>query len=181
MATTILKATAGRYIGDAVDKLGPADPYYEYSEVNGKKKRKQEAKILKKVKKRAYYLDRGFKLCGLQCGWTFFLGLIPFLGEIINALLSYNLIIKKAKQIEGIPDSVISRMVFNTTVSTGMGLVPLVGDIALAAWKGNWRSAAVLEDYLRERGAANLLKQNAPAAPPVVPPRPAASSSAHYL
>lgn len=62
---------------------------------------RKEAKILTKVKKRAHHLDQGFKLCGIQCGWTFFLGLIPFLGDMVNLMLSYNLIIKKAKQIEG--------------------------------------------------------------------------------
>lgn len=62
---------------------------------------RKEAKILTKVKKRAHHLDQGFKLCGIQCGWTFFLGLIPFLGDIVNLMLSYNLIIKKSRQIEG--------------------------------------------------------------------------------
>lgn len=36
-------------------------------------------------------------------------------------------------------------MMMNNAVSIGVGVVPLVGDIALAAWKTNWRNAALLE------------------------------------
>lgn len=38
------------------------------------------------VKKRAHRLDKGMSLCGFRVGWTFFIGLIPLLGDIIDAL-----------------------------------------------------------------------------------------------
>lgn len=134
--------------------------------MNGKQKRrkrevppgltKQEAKILRKVRSRAHYLDKGFNLCGLRFGWTFLIGLIPVAGDLTDAFLNHQLVVKKAQQIEGIPDWLIHRMVMNNSVSLGLGFVPLVGDIALAAWKSNWRNADLLEKYLRERGAANV-------------------------
>lgn len=31
-------------------------------------------------------------------GWTFFIALIPFIGDLIDALLGYNLVIKPAKK-----------------------------------------------------------------------------------
>lgn len=34
----------------------------------------RDAKILKSVKRRAHYLDKGFKLCGMRFGWTFIIG-----------------------------------------------------------------------------------------------------------
>jgi hypothetical protein len=81
----------------------PADPLYEeYTDEQGRKKRrkvchrrlsgqlltnlldpqrelppglsKRDAAILKKVKKRAHYLDKGFSVCGLRFGWTFVIG-----------------------------------------------------------------------------------------------------------
>ncbi|WFC98169.1 hypothetical protein MYAM1_000893 [Malassezia yamatoensis] len=91
-----------------------------------------EAKVLRKVRSRAHYLDKGFRVCGLRFGWTFIIGLIPFVGDVTDALLNYNLVVKKAKEIEGI--------------SIGIGFVPIVGDIALAAWKTNWRNAELLEN-----------------------------------
>lgn len=47
-------------------------------------------------------------------------------------------------------------MFFNNTVSAGVGLVPLVGDVAIATWKTNSRNAALLEEFLRIRGAEFL-------------------------
>ena len=43
-------------------------------------------------------------------------------------------------------------MLFNNAVSAGIGLVPLVGDIALAVWKANSRNAKLLEEYFRVLG-----------------------------
>lgn len=37
-------------------------------------------------------------------------------------------------------------MKFNASVAAGLGFIPVVGDFALAAWKGNWRNANLLED-----------------------------------
>lgn len=35
----------------------------------------RDAKILKSVKRRAHYLDKGFNLCGMRFGWTFIIGM----------------------------------------------------------------------------------------------------------
>ena len=43
-------------------------------------------------------------------------------------------------------------MLFNNAVSVGLGLIPLIGDIFIAAYKANSRNAALLEEYLRIRG-----------------------------
>ena len=87
-----------------------ADPQYEQytDERSGKiKKRKRplpeglspaDAKLLKKIRRRAHYLDKGFNLCGLRFGWTFFLGLIPFVGDVVDAALGWQLVIKQAKK-----------------------------------------------------------------------------------
>ncbi|WFD37402.1 uncharacterized protein MJAP1_000346 [Malassezia japonica] len=160
------KFVAGKQANEFAHRFEPEDPYYEYYEQNGKQKRrkralppglsKKDAKILRKVMRRAHYLDKGFHICGIRFGWTFLIGLIPLAGDITDALLNYHLVVKKAKQVDGIPESLIRQMMMNNAVSIGVGVVPLVGDIALAAWKTNWRNAALLEKFLRERGAANL-------------------------
>lgn len=62
---------------------------------------KQEAKILRKVRSRAHYLDKGFNLCGLRFGWTFIIGLIPLVGDLTDAFLNHQLVVKKAQQVEG--------------------------------------------------------------------------------
>ena len=61
---------------------------------------KHDEKILRKLKKRAHTLDKGFNMCGLRFGWTFIIGLIPIAGDVTDALLSHHLIVKKAQKIE---------------------------------------------------------------------------------
>lgn len=52
-------------------------------------------------------------------------------------------------------------MLINNAISAGVGFIPLVGDIALASFKANSRNAALLEEYLRIRGAEYLKADNA--------------------
>lgn len=80
---------AHKLLGKRAEQYEPQNPYYEEN-VNerGKKVRTKrplpegltpkEQKILTKVRRRAYRLDKGFTICGFQFGWTFILGLIPF-------------------------------------------------------------------------------------------------------
>lgn len=45
-----------------------------------------------------------------------------------------------------IPDELIRQMVMNNSMSTAMGFIPLVGDLAIATFKTNSRNAKLLED-----------------------------------
>ena len=51
-----------------------------------------------KIRKRAHYLDKGFYICGFRFGWTFILALIPFIGDLLDALLGYKLVIAPCKK-----------------------------------------------------------------------------------
>lgn len=84
-------------------------------------------------------------------------GIVPGLGDVTDVILNYTLVVRPATKLD-LPGSVTAQMFFNNAVSAGVGLVPLVGDVALAAWKANWRNAHILEEYLRHRGAENLAK-----------------------
>ena len=111
--------------------------------------------ILRSVKKRAHYLDKGFSLCGIRFGWTFLIGLIPVAGDVADALINYLLVVRKARKAD-LPDWLVARMLFNNAVSAGVGLVPIVGDVLLAVYKANSRNAALLDEFLRVRGAEFL-------------------------
>ena len=60
----------------------------------------RDKKYLKRVKKHARRLDKGFSLCGMRFGWTAIIGLIPMAGDAADALLNYTLVIRNAKQCE---------------------------------------------------------------------------------
>ena len=111
----------------------------------------RDAAILRSVKKRAHYLDKGFRICGIRFGWTFIIGLIPLVGDATDAGLNYFLVVRKARKAD-LPDWLLHRMLINNAVSAGVGFVPVVGDVILAIYKANSRNAALLEEFLRIRG-----------------------------
>ncbi|CAE6406253.1 unnamed protein product [Rhizoctonia solani] len=150
-----------------LENYSPSDPLYEeYTDESGKKKRrkrqlppglsKRDAAILRKVNKRAHYLDKGFSVCGIRFGWTFIIGIIPGAGDVANVILNYSLVVRKAKQAE-IPDWLLRKMLANNAVSAGVGLVPIAGDVAVAAFKTNSRNAALLGEFLRIRQVPFIL------------------------
>ncbi|PPQ76042.1 hypothetical protein CVT24_006671 [Panaeolus cyanescens] len=162
MTSAFLGKTGKKLFEKHIEQYAPADPLYEvYVDERGVQRRrkrdtppglsKRDIAILKAVRSRAHYLDKGFRICGLRFGWTFFIGLIPIVGDITDVLLNYNLVVKKAKKAD-LPDWLIHRMLLNNAISAGVGFVPLVGDVILAMYKANSRNAALLEEFLRIRG-----------------------------
>ncbi|KAL5526186.1 hypothetical protein ACEPAG_7525 [Sanghuangporus baumii] len=169
MSSKILTKAGLQIFEKHLKQYEPADPVWEtWVDENGKThKRKRElppglskrdAKVLRKVKNRAHRLDKGFRICGMRFGWTFVIGIVPGVGDVADALLNYILVVRKAKQAE-IPDCLLRRMLLNNAFSAGLGLVPFVGDVGVAAFKANSRNAALLEEFLRIRGEEFLKSQ----------------------
>jgi len=92
----------------------------------------------------------GYVLDGL-----FFIGLVPIAGDVADALINYLLVVRKARKAD-LPDWLVARMLFNNAISAGVGFVPIVGDVLLAVYKANSRNAALLDEFLRIRGAEFL-------------------------
>ncbi|ORX40948.1 hypothetical protein BD324DRAFT_612643 [Kockovaella imperatae] len=148
-------------------QYAPIDPYYEevVDEKTGKTKKakrkvpdglsKRDAKALKKIRKRAHYLDKGMHICGFRVGWTFWIGIIPGAGDVVDAALNYFLVYRPAGKLD-IPSDLKAKMLINNMVSAGLGVVPVVGDIGLAAWRANSRNALLLEAYLAIRAQEYL-------------------------
>ncbi|KAI1134161.1 hypothetical protein F5Y05DRAFT_399416 [Hypoxylon sp. FL0543] len=174
IAKKILKETAG-------NQFGLADPYFEEvpatrldgrpSKTKTKKVRKalppglseHDAKILTKVKRRAYRLDMSFgSFMGMKLGWGSFIGLLPFAGDIVDMLLAL-MVVRTAKQVEGgLPVNILAQMYIIVFIDFVAGLVPFVGDIADTIILANTRNAIALEDYLRKKGKKNLRQSNLP-------------------
>lgn len=110
------------------------------------------------MQRRAHYLDKGFSICGFRFGWTFIIGIIPGAGDVADVMLSYFLVIRKARQAE-LPAWLVRRMFVNNAVAALSGLVPVAGDIVMAMFKANSRNAALLEEFLRIRGEEFLRLQ----------------------
>jgi len=169
MTSALAKKAGLKLFEKHLQRYEPVDPLYEtYTDNKGRQKRrkretppglsKRDARILESVKKRARFLDTGLDICGFRVGWTFLFGIVPGLGDALNAFLGYYLVIRKAKQAD-LPPWLSNRMLGNQAVATVIGFVPLVGDIGIAVFKTNWRNAALLEEYLRVRGEEFLKAQ----------------------
>lgn len=88
MADFLLKKYGRKYFSTQASSLEPLDPHYEtyLDPTTGKtrsRKRalptglsKKDLKILKSVRRRAHYLDKGFSVCGFRFGWSAIFGLI---------------------------------------------------------------------------------------------------------
>ncbi|KAL4063762.1 hypothetical protein J3A83DRAFT_967859 [Scleroderma citrinum] len=166
MATSYMQNVGVKLFAKNIEQYTPQDPMYEeYTDARGRQKRRRravppglsdrDAKILKSVQRRAHYLDKSFSLCGLRFGWTVLIGLIPGIGDFADFLLSYYLVLRKARQAE-LPAWLVRRMLLNCIASAAGGVVPVIGDIVIGVFKVNSRNAALLEEFLRIRGEEYL-------------------------
>ena len=119
-----------------------------------------------------------FNCCGIRFGWSSVIGIIPAIGDVIDALLAV-MVMRHASKIDGgLPAALKSRMMLNIMLDFAVGLIPFLGDLADAVFRANTRNAWLLEEYLIKKGEEerklaagnpnNLIKPGAtqPQAPP---------------
>ncbi|KAH8549136.1 hypothetical protein BGW37DRAFT_522701 [Umbelopsis sp. PMI_123] len=117
----------------------------------------RDRKILRHVKSRAFYLDRGFQCCCCNIGLDGVIGLIPGIGDALGAILALELVRKAAKA--DLPRNILLMMFFNIAFDFVIGLVPLLGDILDFMYKANMKNATLLEEYLMTRRRDELLME----------------------
>lgn len=197
MAGFVAKIFTKKILGETLqNQFGTVDPYFEQVPATrldgtptGKFKKRKKAlppgisdhdgKVLTKVKRRAYRLDMSlFSCCGVRFGWGSVIGIIPAIGDVIDALMAVMVMKTCAKVEGGLPASVRSKMIFNILFDFAIGLVPFIGDVADAAFRANTRNAAILEEYLREVGKKNLRAAGQPI-PTIDPSDPAEFDRLH--
>ena len=98
-------------------------------------------------------LDSRFILPGtnIRFGLDGVIGLVPFVGDIISALISFYLI-SRASEL-GLSPWVKTRMVWNVALDTVVGAVPIVGDMFDVSFKSNRRNIALAKRYLAKHGS----------------------------
>jgi hypothetical protein len=95
-------------------------------------------------------LDEAFRVPGtsIRFGWDPIIGLVPWLGDFVPALLSCGIVLQ-AHQMR-IPRVVQLRMLLNIGIDIIVGIVPVVGDVADVFWKSNTKNMALLERHAAE-------------------------------
>jgi len=82
------------------------------------------------------------------------LGIVPWVGDVVGALISTYLVWQSARL--GAPAATLARMTLNVATETVVGVVPVIGDLFDAGFKANTRNLKLLERHLEEPGAAAL-------------------------
>jgi hypothetical protein len=91
---------------------------------------------------------------GRRIGLDPLLGLVPWAGDAIGALLSAYLVWESARL--GATRGMVARMLLNVAVETVVGVIPVAGDVFDAVWKANSRNLRLLEGYLADPARAGV-------------------------
>ncbi|KAK2804228.1 hypothetical protein FQN51_002317 [Onygenales sp. PD_10] len=179
MAAQVAAAVSKKLLKESAEnRFGQEDPYFETVPATNllgrpttKKKRKaapegisaHDAKVLTKVKRRAYRLDLClFNFCGIRFGWSSVIGIVPAIGDVLDMFLAL-MVVASCNKVDGsLPNSIRMRMIFNIVIDFFVGLIPFVGDLADAMYKCNTRNAVILEKFLKQRGEENLKRTGLP-------------------
>jgi len=111
-----------------------------------------DAEVLASVRKSAYRLDMClFNLFGIRFGWEAVIGIVPAIGDVIGVFMAYMVFRKCCSVDGGLPSSVQTRMFLNIIIDFAVGLVPILGDLADAAFKCNTKNLRLLETTLDKK------------------------------
>jgi hypothetical protein len=95
----------------------------------------------------ARWLDYAFALPGgFRFGAAGIIGLIPGIGDILDALLSLYIVLRAIQL--GVPRVALARMLVNVGIESLAGSVPFIGDLFDIAFKANRRNYQLLNSYL---------------------------------
>jgi hypothetical protein len=146
------------------EPVGSMDPYYEKRKDprtgRMKKFKKQipsyipehDAEILAACRKRAYHLDCAlFNFLGVRFGWSSVIGLVPEIGDAIDAFMSVGLWRKINKIDGGLPLNTNLLMLMVIFADFVVGLVPFLGDYLDAMVKANTINVRLLEKHLDKK------------------------------
>ena len=104
----------------------------------------------KRLDQLAWLTDNSIPIPGLNArvGIDPLIGLLPWFGDALGALLSSYIIMEAARL--GAPGSVLLKMAFNTALDAMVGALPGLGDLFDFYWKANQRNLRLLERYLEK-------------------------------
>jgi len=102
---------------------------------------------LETLRRWARVFDSAFRIPGTQIrfGLDPILGLVPGLGDVASPVFSLFFIWHGVRL--GVPKVVLTRMVLNVLIDSGVGAIPVLGDLFDFGWKANAWNLALLERH----------------------------------
>ena len=108
-----------------------------------------QSRTLETLRRWAVLLDSAYRVPGtsIRFGLDAILGLVPGFGDLASPIYTSLILVEGLRR--RLPAVVQARMVLNAAIDMGIGLVPILGDLADVAWKANLRNLALLERHAR--------------------------------
>ena len=111
----------------------------------------KETAILKRLRTLATMLDNQFTIPGVgtKIGFDALIGMLPVAGDTVTGVLSAYIVVEAWRL--GLPAGKLLRMALNIVVDTGVGAVPLAGDLFDVFWRANIKNLRIIEAHLGEQ------------------------------
>ncbi len=109
----------------------------------------ERAKILKRLTRIARIMDTAIGIPGtrFRIGADSIIGLVPGAGDLVTLGISAYTLMLAARV--GAPKPLLAKMAANIAIDTGLGSIPVLGDIFDMFFKSNSRNLQLLQDYLK--------------------------------
>jgi hypothetical protein len=104
-------------------------------------------RVLRRLEALGSLLDSRFRLPGgFRFGLDPLIGLVPGVGDGISAILSLYIVLEAYRL--GASRGALARMLLNIGLDLGVGIIPIIGDVADFAFKSNRRNLDLLRRHL---------------------------------
>lgn len=127
-------------------------PIESRSKIGLDKQERKQIEIEENLETLSRYLDGLFKIPGV--GWKFgldsLIGLIPNVGDVSTALVSFYILIAGVRY--GVPKITLVRMGFNIGLDYLVGVIPFIGDAFDFFWKANYQNMELIRKHGQGRG-----------------------------
>jgi Domain of unknown function (DUF4112) len=104
-------------------------------------------RVLRRLEALGSLLDSRFRLPGgFRFGLDPLIGLVPGVGDGISAIVSLYIVLEAYRL--GASRGTLARMLLNVGLDLGVGIIPIIGDVADFAFKSNRRNLDLLRRHL---------------------------------
>jgi hypothetical protein len=108
--------------------------------------------LARNLERLAWLMDRAIKVPGtkITVGLDSILGLLPVGGDVVTGCVQTALVLVALTHYK-VPRHVALRMMANVLIDTGIGAIPLLGDLFDVAFKANTKNLALLQAHRAPR------------------------------
>lgn len=106
------------------------------------------AAVLQRLERFATLTDAQFRIpfTNIRFGIDVLIGFVPVIGDFVSFLMSFYLFVEAHRL--GLPLSLKLKMVRNTLLDFGIGLVPFIGDLADIGYRSNLKNLKLIVEHV---------------------------------